>query len=376
MFGVSKGANTTGLLSTGNTSTTPLGSVGTFTGSYISCVDFPSIAVAVLTDKRGTLYVDFSNDAITAQSTLSFTVTASLNEVHRIAVTRSYVRLRFTNDSGEAQGSFDISLILGYQSSLTSSISSTIQSDADGIITRPLDFNFMVAEGLYQNRANTIKDGYTPTLTSGALTQDIWTESGAYTGFPASPASSELVIAGADTGTVYYSYMASDTDTDYTMASKAITGINTYSLGHNIWRCNFMYFVTSNVTAFNAGKMTIRHTATPANIFCTIEAGRSQSYCSAYTVPYQSSIYLDRVTGDMRGGVSGSLDGFFWYRGYNESPRLRFPFELQFGALYFDDIDYLVKIPERTDIVPRLVNASANNLTGKFAYRFIRVKTI
>lgn len=376
MFGVSKGANTTGILSTGNTSTTPLSGVGTFSGTYISCIDFPSVVVAVLTDKRGTLYVDFSSDGITAQSVLSFPVTANLNEVHRLAVTRPYVRLRFTNDSGEAQGSFDISLILGYQSSLTSSISSLMQSDADGIVTRPLDFNLMVAEGLYQNRANTIKDGYTPSLATGALTQDIWTESGAYTGFPASPATAELVIAGADTGTVYYSYLATDTDTDYTIGSKAITGINTYSLGHNIYRCNFMYFVTSNSTAFNVGKMTIRHTATPANIFCTIEAGRSQSYCSAYTVPYQTDIYLDRFTGDMRGGVSGSLDGFIWYRGYGESPRLRFPFELQFGSLYFDDIDYLIKIPARTDIVPRLTNASANNLIGKFAYRFVRVKTL
>lgn len=70
---------------------------------------------------------------------------------------------------------------------------------------------------------------------------------------------------------------------------------------------------------------------------------------------------------------TGSLDGYIWYRGYNESPRLRFPFELQCGSLYFDDVDYLVRIPERTDIIPRITTSSANNLIAKFSYRFLKV---
>jgi len=75
----------------------------------------------------------------------------------------------------------------------------------------------------------------------------------------------------------------------------------------------------------------------------------------------------------MRGSTSGSLDGVFWYRAYNESPRYRFPFELTYGALYFDDIDYLIKVPPRTDMCPRIIYSSANNLAVKVSYRLIKV---
>jgi hypothetical protein len=75
----------------------------------------------------------------------------------------------------------------------------------------------------------------------------------------------------------------------------------------------------------------------------------------------------------MRGSATGSMDGFIWYRGYGESPRYRFPFELQFGTLYFDDVDYLIKIPAQVDIIPRIVTTSANNLTAKFSYRILKV---
>jgi hypothetical protein len=193
-------------------------------------------------------------------------------------------------------------------------------------------------------------------------------------GDPAAAAAAEIVVAGADTGTVYYSYMATDTSTDYTFATKAVAGAGTYSLGHNIWRCNFAYFVANSTTAFNVGDITIRHTATPANVFVVIPTGYSQSFCSAYTVPFGSSIYLDTVRGNMRGSSTGSLDGFFWYRPFGESPRLRFPFELQYGGLYFDDIDYLVKVPARTDLIPRITTSSANNLQAKISYRFIKVR--
>jgi hypothetical protein len=204
----------------------------------------------------------------------------------------------------------------------------------------------------------------------------VWQAGGTYTGFPTGAVeAAEIVVAGADTGTVYYSYLESATSTDYVFGSKAITGVGTYSLGHNIWRCNFAYFVSSSATAFNVGVITIRNTPTTANVFATIEAGFSQSYCSAYTVPYGSAIYLDRVSGAMRGSTSGYLDGYFWYRAYNESPRLRFPFVLQFGSLYFDDVDYLIRIPERTDIIPRITASSANNLSAQISYRLIKVKS-
>lgn len=363
------------LIDTGNSSAVALNSAATFTGTGYDVSLYASLVVAVKTDQAGTLYVEFSTDNTNWDSSLSFSVAAATNEVHKITITRKYLRIRFTNTSASNQTYFRLQTMLGDYQVLTSSLNSIIQSDGDAILVRPLDFNLMVAEGLYQNRTNTIKDGINFDIDTGSIPEDITNEGGLYAGFVSAAAAAEIVVAGADTGTVYYSYMATDTDTDYTFGSKAVTGAGTYSLGHNIWRCNFAYFVnTGSLTSFNAGDITVRHTATPSNVFCVIPTGYSQSFCPAYTVPYGSSIYIDRISGNLRGSTSGSLDGVFYYKPYGESPRYRFPFELQYGTLYFDDVDYLVKIPERVDIIPRILTSSANNLVAKISYRFLKTK--
>lgn len=253
----------------------------------------------------------------------------------------------------------------------TSAINSTIQSDADALVVRQLDFNLLVAEGLYQNRSVTVKDGINFDVDSGSVPQDLWDNGGTYTGFVTAPAAAELVVAGADTGTVFYFYLASATDTNYSFGSVAIAGAGTYPLGHNIYRCNFAYFVASTAV-FNVGLMTIRHTATPANIFVTIPVGFSQSYCAAYTVPNGATAYIDRITTNLRSNVSGQADGYFYYDTPTESPRLRFPHEYS-NQLYFDDIDFLIRLPSGTDIVPRITFSSANNLVPKISYRIILV---
>ena len=365
-----------GVVDSGNGSTSALNSSDTFTGTGKDVSIFSSVVVACKTDQNGTLYIEFSTDNSNWDSSLSFSVVAGSNEVHRLTVTRRYFRVRFTNTSASNQTYFRLQSLLGSQYSLTSPLNSQIQNDADTLPVRPLDFNLMVAEGLYENRQNTIKDGINFDIDTGSTPEDITNEGGVYAGFPTGAVEAgEIVVSGADTGTVYYSYLASNTSTDYVIASKAITGAGTYSLGHNIWRCNFAYFVSSSATAFNAGDITVRNVTTTTNIFCVISAGYSQSYCAAYTVPYGSSVFVDRFSGNVKGSTSGSLDGFIWYRSYGESPRLRFPFELQFGTLYFDDVDYLVKIPERVDFIPRITTSSANNLSAKFSYRIIKVKT-
>ena len=354
---------------------TALNAGNTFTSAAEDVVTHASLVVACKTDQDGALYIDFSTDGTNWDSSLSFKVVATVNEVHRLSVTRQYARVRFTNTSASNQTYLRLQTLVGNQQPLSSPLNSQIQSDADTIVVRPTDFNLLVTEGLYQNRRVTIKDGINSDIDTGSVPEDATNEGGVYAGFPAAAASAEIVVAGADTGTVWYSYLASETDLEYTFASVAIAGAGTYTLGHDIWRCNYAYF-TSNTTssAANVGAITVRHTATPANVFCVIDAGSGQTFCAAYTVPYGSKIYLDRIQGNLRGSTSGSIEGYLWYRKLGNSPLLRFPFELQFGQLYFDDIDYLVEIPEQVDIIPRFVSASVNNLSAKVSYRFIKVK--
>lgn len=359
-------------LISGSCTSAALTAGSTFTGTHEDVLPYTDVTLALKTDQDGIVYLEFSPDGVNWDSSLPYKVAANLNEVHRLTRTRQYFRERFTNTSASNQTYFRMQCIGGNANSLTLPLSSTVQTDADTIVTRPMDFNLMVAQKLYQNNLVTIKDGLNADVDTGTVPEDVNNQGGVYTGFPTTTAAAEIVVAAADIGTVWYSYMATDTDTEYTFASVAVNGIGTYPLGHNIWRCNYAYFASSG--SVNIGAITIRHTATPSNVFCVIDANIGQTYCAAYTVPYGSKIYIDRITGAMRGSTTGSMEGYFYYKPYGQSPILRFPFELQFGSLYFDDVDYLIEIPERVDIVPRIVSASANNLSAKLSYRFVKVK--
>ena len=360
-----------GAVSTVNSTAVALGIGGTFTGAAEDASKYASIVVAALTDRVGTLQVQFSPDGVNWDSTLSFSVVANTNEVHRITVSRKYFRVIFSNTSGVAQTFLRLQTLLGKQQTLTSSLNSVIQSDADAAIVRPLDFNLMVAEGLYQNRSATTKEGINFDVDTGSVPEDLWDYGGTYTGFPAATAAAECFVPGADTGTVYYAYLASSTDTNYTFGSVAIAGAGTYALGHNIWRCNFAYFVAADGVSLNVSQILIRHTATPANIFVSIPIGYSQSYCAAYTVPFGAIAYIDRITANLRFNTSGNCDGVFWYKPNGESPRYRFTHEYNSNGLYFDDIDYLISIPALVDFIPRVTFSSANNLVCKVSYRVI-----
>lgn len=359
------------------TYSTPLNAGQTYTSSVYDVSDYSSVAFSLKMSTVGTLLVDYSIDGVNFDSTLTYTVAADTNEPHILKDTKQYVRFRITNTSVSNQTYLRFQVLVGEQQQLTSPANSVVQQDADAILTRPLDFNLLVAEGLYQNRSFTVKEGINFNLgTTGSLPKDITNEGTLYAGFPTSAAAAEIVVANAaDVGTVYYSYMASSTDTDYTFGAAAVNGTGTVALGHNIWRCNYAYFVKSgSTTALNVGDITIRQSAPNTTVvFCVIPATLGQTFCAAYTVPFGSSVYLDRVQGNVKGSTSASVEGYFWYRPFGESPRMRFSFELQYGTLYFDDIDYSIKIPALTDIVPHVTVASANNLGVKFTYRLVKV---
>lgn len=362
----------------GNSTSIALTASSTFTGSSTK-KNGNGLMLVVQSSHECTAWIEFSLNNVDWSQTppAGYKIKAGVNEIHTLQKGDRFYRLKITNTSGVNMTYLRAQVfIYGVATPLTSPINTTIQGDADAQIVRPLDFNIMVAEGLYENRMTTLKDGYNPDVDSTALPEDIISQGGVYAGFPVAlpPEDGEIVVVGADTGIVLYAYLASKDDTDYTFGTKAVAGAGTYSLGHPVWRSNFMYFISNNPLTTNVDVIRLRNTVTTSNIFCEIPAGVGQSYCSAYTVPKNSSIYIDRITGTVRGSNTGSMDGFFYYRdSINGGYRLRFPFELQFGALYFDDVDYTIKVPQGVDLVPRITFSSANNLVPKISYRIVKV---
>jgi hypothetical protein len=321
-----------------------------------------------------TLQVQFSHDNVNWDSTLSYTIRGSFNEVHRLVNTKSYFRVRIINNSG-SNATVRFETFKGEFGPLTAPLNGTIQNDADSLIVRTMDFNLMLAEGLYENRGITIKDGYNPDIDTSGLPEDLWDSGGVYTGFIASPLPGQIITNGVDAGTIFYAYLESDTDTNYTFGSIAVTaGVTTYNLGHNIFRCNFAYIEMTNTAIFNSGVITVQTNTGVA--FCTIPVGHSQSYCAAYSVPAGGVAFIDRITASVRGGATGQCDGYFFYKPWTKSPILRFPHEYQSGNLYFDDVDYLIRVPEKIDLIPRITASSANNMIPKVSYRVLLTRQL
>jgi len=364
---------TKAITSTVNTTTIPLNAGATFTGTA-ELNSSSDVMVVCKTDQNGTIYMDFSIDGTNWDSTISFPYsTTAINPPHVLVKANRYFRVRFANTSASNQTYIRLACYFGSFNKLTSTLNSAIPQTFDAFVTRPIDFNLMVAKNLYQGHQATLKDGFNLDIDTGTVPEDIWQGGGVYTGFPLTAEEGQIVVSGADTGTFFYSYLESSTSTDYVFGSIAISGAGNYDLGHNIYRCNYALFVgASNI---NVGNITVRHKVTIANIFCILVAGDGQTFCSAYTVPQGHTAYFDRITGSIRGGNTGATaDCFFWWRRQGQSPILRIPFVLNYGTLYFDDIDYLIEIPAGTDIIPRVKFVTNNNTTVHVSYRIVKVK--
>lgn len=364
-----------GYRSTKNSSSDPLDVGATFTG-IAELNDFPEMLVQVATDQDGLLTIELSDDGTNWDTVLRYNyVVGNINPAHRIGKGTRYSRVTFQNTSSIAQTELRIHTSYGSINPLTSSINSIISQNFDAQVVRPIDFNLMASKGLYEGHRPIRKDGIVDTTNSVSLASpdDVWELGGVYSGFPATTGTAEVIVAGADTGTIYYSYLAESTSTDYVFTSVAVSGPGTYALGHNVFRCNFMFFVASTRNTTNAGLITMQRTATPATTFCVISVGIGQSYCSAYTIPPTQESYLDRITGVIRGGTSASADGYFYFADYTTGYRLRYPFTVNFGGIYFDDSDFMDSIGGGVDIIPRII-ASTNNTEVGISYRVMQVK--
>jgi hypothetical protein len=87
------------LVSTANSTTTPLAANATFTGTAEDVHAWNSVIVAIKTNQKGLLYVELSIDGTNWDSSVSFNVAANKDEVQRVVITRKYARIIFVNSS-------------------------------------------------------------------------------------------------------------------------------------------------------------------------------------------------------------------------------------------------------------------------------------
>lgn len=119
-----------------NTTTTPLGSGETYTGTFEQN-GLPDVMVSCQTDNSGTLYFDFSVDGtnVTTFPVSGFSVSSGVHEFHTAVKGPRFFRVRFVNDTG-AQSYLRLYTYYGVTRQGNAPIGFTIASDADALVTK------------------------------------------------------------------------------------------------------------------------------------------------------------------------------------------------------------------------------------------------
>jgi len=92
----------------GNSTSTPLGISGVFTGAWVEVLNHTNISVLVFADKNSAtdgLVIEFSSDGVNVDDSDRFTISANAGKTYSFGVTSRYVRVKYTND-GIAQTIF------------------------------------------------------------------------------------------------------------------------------------------------------------------------------------------------------------------------------------------------------------------------------
>ena len=169
------------ILSDGNTTTTPLSSGATFTGAWERAPS-DGVTVSCKADNTGTLYFDFSNDGVNADTfpTNGFEVADGIHEYHTARVNSRYFRVRFVNDTG-AQTYLRIYTYYGTHTQPNAPMNQSIGLDQDATWIRPTLGEDEIRIGRRTGVTGWTKFGYRSDLAAASGEQTVWATTGNFT---------------------------------------------------------------------------------------------------------------------------------------------------------------------------------------------------
>lgn len=367
-----------GALSSVNSYNRVLGAGGAFIGPFEYIVAYSSVIVGILSNIDGSLYIDFSPDGVNVDATMTFPVTASIDETHRATVIRPYVRVRYVNGD-TPQSLFRMTTMYGDQPQITGPLNTVVQQDAEAIAVRNIESELSIAEGKFAGYTVVNKFGRNPDVDAGSLPEDIWGGDGAYTGFPDSALETISVFsdsvddAAAGTGARTIRITGLDSDYNVVTADVILNGTTPVATIQTFRRAHTAQVLTAGSAGVNAGTLTFRHTTTTANVFLMMSPGRNQTNNSAYTVPAGKTAFMRRLTSQIQGNVVAVIDAFIWTRAFGSVFRQRRPFTVSNNVIWVDEIYGGVPFTEKSDIVIRAAVSSASNVVMAAGYDLILV---
>lgn len=367
--------STHSIVSTLNSTTTPLASGATFTGTG-ELNDWPDVMISISTDQNGTYYLDFSTDGTNWDSTLTYKYEIGyINPPHVLVKGYRYFRVRFTNTSSSAQSYLRLQTAYGKFDQLRSTLNSNIAQNYDAVAVRTLDTTDAVVEGKFQGRVIVQVFGRNPDVDGP---EDIWSGGGDYTGFPTLGTPETLTFtssAGAsDAGLVLY---IEGLDGDYNRITESVT-LNGSGIGvttQTFWRVNMCMVTTpTSGQVTNVGDITGTHTTTTANVFCVILAGQGLDQSAVYTIPAGWTGYIKQWSSAIQDANTNSAIIAGWERPYNGAELIVRTTSINTSSVNSLSIYGGYVIPEKADIKIRVLSIANTNgdVTSGFAVQLVK----
>lgn len=308
--------------SSGNTTTSALGSSATFTGTG-ELNSLRSVGCDIRTDQECTVYFEFSvdNSNWTTYPVNGFACGASAPVVRVAEKLGRYFRLRIVNGS-VAQTFLRAYVYYGDLEPLDAALNQSISLDAGGLSTRPTIAQDEIIRGLRGGVTYIGKFGYRDTTTSSAGEQTLWADN-----------SNLTIMTTADTFDIAYNNTTDGLSTtgalallvDYIDANFELqqsvhvlgsTGTDTTSFsGLGI---NRVAVISTGAANINTNDITLSDTSAVAGTQALVPAGDSVTQQLVYHVPVNATpvmVYLELSAQKISGGESPRV--VFRLKSYN-----------------------------------------------------------
>ncbi len=310
------------IISDANSSEEPLANGETFTGA--GQLDHRNdVLIAVKTDQAGVLYADFSPDGTNWDSSLTFNISAGINEIHRLVKGTRYYRTRFTNNSGEDQTYFRLNTSFGSFSQLTAPRNLTVGADADTATVRPTDFKLDQAQGRFSGETIRRKFGHNDNAgnSTNEIIGGLSVSASSFGGFLQTATTVRIKSGGNSNDTVAGSGARSVTvvglDENFAEAEETINTAGTSA--SSATTTTFIRVVRAYVATTgtyhgaNTGDVIIENGSGGTDLV-SIQAGQGQSELAFDTIPAGKTAYLTNMRVDVEGSKEATV---FLYQNLN-----------------------------------------------------------
>lgn len=284
-----------GFVSSSNSTTTALADAATFTGGWEDVAGFDSVVIAAKTDQDGYFTTQFSPDGVNIDSTLTRQYrTAQIEAPHRFTITRRYVRVTFTNNSGSAQTYLRLQTMYGSKAELNAPTDSVLAQDFDATVTRPTNFIYEVALSRRQGWNTWNKWGYNGQI--DATTATVWSAGGTFVRMPTAATldvtSSSVNDTAAGTGAQSIVITGVDANYDEVIEVVALNGTTIVTTTNSYLGVNRMAVYAAGSGGFNDGTINAVVT-TGGTTQAQIPANEGSTQQAIFFVPRAHTALMD-----------------------------------------------------------------------------------